>query len=96
MDEEELAPVAQEVVVPEVAAAHEPDEDDEYEQFHRAFHVVMNQLTDDGDPGEVMDYVGCMKVVMMLFSVAKKDGIVHEVINNHLDSIMETLFHCDL
>jgi len=34
--------------------------------------------------------------VMMLFSVAKKDGIVHEVINNHLDSIMETLFHCDL
>jgi hypothetical protein len=32
----------------------------------------------------------------MLFSVAKKDGIVHEVINTHLDSIMATLFHCDL
>ena len=67
-----------EVIPPEAVAtvaAPEPDEVDAYEQFHRAFHVVMNQLTDDGEPGEVMDYVGCMKVVMMLFSVAKQDGI---------------------
>jgi predicted esterase YcpF (UPF0227 family) len=76
--------------------AQDDAEVDEYEQFHAAYHVVMNQIVDDAENHEIIDYVGCMRVTMMLFDVAKKDGIVKNVVSRHLDCILETLFHCDI
>jgi len=52
---------------PETAEEQEPSEHD---VFHKAFHVVLNQLVDDAEQNTVMDYPGVMSVVMAMFKVA--------------------------
>jgi hypothetical protein len=82
-----------EVVSP--ITVEDPDDDDDEVVFHRALHVLLNQLVDDDNSGSMMDYPGVLRVLVTMFEVAPKDGIAHDVINNHLDEIMETLFFTD-
>ena len=77
---------------PETAEEQEPSEHD---VFHKAFHVVLNQLVDDADQNTVMDYPGVMSVVMAMFKVAPEGGIARDIISEHLDDVMETLFFHD-
>jgi DNA-binding phage protein len=77
---------------PETAEEQEPSEHD---AFHKAFHVVLNQLVDDADQNTVMDYTGVMSVVMAMFKAAPEGGIARDIISEHLDDVMETLFFHD-
>jgi hypothetical protein len=77
---------------PETAEEQEPSEHD---VFHKAFHVVLNQLVDDAEQNTVMDYPGVMSVVMAMFKVAPEGGIAYDILNEHLDEVMDTLFFHD-
>jgi hypothetical protein len=81
----------------EPAAVSVPEpEPSTWDEFHKAFHVVLNQLVDDApDQNAVMDYPGVMSVIMAMFKVAPEGGIARDVISEHLDDVMFNVFGLD-
>ncbi len=72
-----------------------PEDVQERQDFHLAFHCILNQNMGDDPEDDRINYVGIISIIMAMYKAYPEGSVARDLIETHLDKISDVVFGFD-